>query len=105
MAAINADSPVDDLGMTKRSTNALKADNIRTIRQLIALSECELDKTPNLGSKSIREVKYALSEHGLMLAGGNAKPKKKNFYVCAYPEHHEAIKAYAAQLEASNGSS
>ena len=91
--------------MTKRTSNALKADDIRTVGQLIALTENQLSKTPNLGRKSQTEVQYALVEHGFTLREYKPNPKKKNFWVCASPEHHEAIKAFAAQLEAGNGNS
>ncbi len=96
---ISIDACIDELGITNRSSNALKADGINYISDLLALSEMGLSKTPNLGRKSLAEVTCALFSHGLTLRDYKPRPKKKNFYVCALPEHHEEIKTFAAQLD------
>jgi DNA-directed RNA polymerase subunit alpha len=49
--------PVDDLELTVRSANCLKAENIYYIGDLIQRTENELLKTPNLGRKSLNEIK------------------------------------------------
>ena len=49
--------PVDDLELTVRSANCLKAENIYYIGDLIRRTEVELLKTPNLGKKSLTEIK------------------------------------------------
>lgn len=59
--------PVDDLELTVRSANCLKAENIYYIGDLIQRSENELLKTPNLGRKSLNEIKDVLASKGLML--------------------------------------
>lgn len=59
--------PVDDLDLTVRSANCLKAENIYYIGDLIQLTETELLKTPNLGRKSLNEIKEVLSIKGLTL--------------------------------------
>lgn len=59
--------PVDDLELTVRSANCLKAENIYYIGDLIQRTENELLKTPNLGRKSLNEIKEALAAHGLTL--------------------------------------
>jgi DNA-directed RNA polymerase subunit alpha len=59
--------PVDDLELTVRSANCLKAENIFYIGDLIQKSEFELLKTPNLGKKSLTEIKDVLAQHGLAL--------------------------------------
>jgi DNA-directed RNA polymerase subunit alpha len=59
--------PVDDLELTVRSANCLKAENIYYIGDLIQRSEVELLKTPNLGKKSLTEIKDVLASHGLSL--------------------------------------
>jgi len=59
--------PVDDLELTVRSANCLKAENIFYIGDLIQKSEFELLKTPNLGKKSLTEIKDVLAQHGLSL--------------------------------------
>ena len=59
--------PVDDLDLTVRSANCLKAENIYYIGDLIQLTETELLKTPNLGRKSLNEIKDILSSKGLTL--------------------------------------
>jgi DNA-directed RNA polymerase subunit alpha len=59
--------PVDDLELTVRSANCLKAENIYYIGDLVQRSENELLKTPNLGKKSLNEIKEILSSHELGL--------------------------------------
>ena len=59
--------PVDDLELTVRSANCLKAENIYYIGDLIQRIEVELLKTPNLGKKSLTEIKDVLGSHGLSL--------------------------------------
>lgn len=59
--------PVDDLELTVRSANCLKAENIFYIGDLIQRTEVELMKTPNLGKKSLTEIKDILATHGLSL--------------------------------------
>jgi len=59
--------PVDDLELTVRSANCLKAENIYYIGDLIQRTENELLKTPNLGRKSLNEIKEVLSARGLTL--------------------------------------
>ena len=59
--------PVDDLELTVRSANCLKAENINYIGDLIQRSENELLKTPNLGRKSLTEIKEVLASRGLTL--------------------------------------
>jgi len=59
--------PVDDLELTVRSANCLKAENIYYIGDLVQRSEADLLKTPNLGKKSLTEIKSVLSSHGLSL--------------------------------------
>lgn len=59
--------PVDDLELTVRSANCLKAENIYYIGDLIQRTENELLKTPNLGKKSLNEIKEVLGTHGLTL--------------------------------------
>jgi DNA-directed RNA polymerase subunit alpha len=58
---------VDDLELTVRSANCLKAENIFLIGDLVQRSENELLKTPNLGRKSLSEIKEILSNRGLSL--------------------------------------
>ncbi len=59
--------PVDDLELTVRSANCLKAESIYYIGDLIQRSENDLLKTPNLGKKSLTEIKNVLASHGLSL--------------------------------------
>ena len=59
--------PVDDLELTVRAANCLKAENIYFIGDLIQRTEVELLKTPNLGKKSLTEIKDVLASHGLSL--------------------------------------
>jgi len=59
--------PVDDLELTVRSANCLKAENIYYIGDLIQRTENELLKTPNLGGQSHKEIKEVLAARGLTL--------------------------------------
>lgn len=59
--------PVDDLELTVRAANCLKAENIYYIGDLVQRSENDLLKTPNLGKKSLLEIKSVLAQHSLSL--------------------------------------
>jgi DNA-directed RNA polymerase subunit alpha len=59
--------PVDELELTVRSANCLKAENIYYIGDLVQRTETELLKTPNLGRKSLNEIKEVLAARGLTL--------------------------------------
>jgi len=59
--------PVDELELTVRSANCLKAENIYYIGDLIQRTENELMKTPNLGRKSYNDIKEVLASRGLTL--------------------------------------
>ena len=60
--------PVDDLELTVRSANCLKAENIFFIGDLVQRDESGLLKTPNLGKKSLNEIKTVLVARGLSLS-------------------------------------
>lgn len=59
--------PVDDLELTVRSANCLKVENIFYIGDLIQRTEAELLRTPNLGRKSLNEIKEVLATRELTL--------------------------------------
>jgi len=59
--------PVDDLELTVRAANCLKAENIYFIGDLVQRTEGDLLKTPNLGKKSLMEIKSVLAQHGFSL--------------------------------------
>lgn len=59
--------PVDDLELTVRSANCLKAEQIFYIGDLIQRTEVELLKAPNLGKKSLTEIKDILASKGMSL--------------------------------------
>jgi DNA-directed RNA polymerase subunit alpha len=59
--------PVDDLELTVRSANCLKAEALHYIGDLVQRSEVELLRTPNLGKKSLTEIKDILAAHSLSL--------------------------------------
>jgi len=59
--------PVDELELTVRSANCLKAEDIYYIGDLIQRTEVELLRTPNLGKKSLTEIKDVLATRGLSL--------------------------------------
>lgn len=59
--------PVDELELTVRSANCLKAESVNYIGDLVQRTEVELLKTPNLGKKSLTEIKNVLASRGLSL--------------------------------------
>jgi DNA-directed RNA polymerase subunit alpha len=59
--------PVDELELTVRSANCLKAENANYIGDLVQKTEVELLRTPNLGKKSLNEIKEILASHSLSL--------------------------------------
>jgi len=86
--------PVEDLELTVRAANCLKAQNIRTIGDLVHRAESDLLKTPNLGKKSLNEIKSALSLRnihlGMRVEGWVPSPPPS-------PEEMEAIALEIAQ--------
>ena len=76
--------PIDDLELTVRSANCLKAESIYYIGDLIQKTEVELLKTPNLGKKSLTEIKEVLAQRGLSLG------MKLENWPPAGLEHHRA---------------
>lgn len=58
---------IDDLELTVRSANCLKAEKIDYVGDLVQRTEMELLKTPNLGKKSLNEIKDVLAQNGLRL--------------------------------------
>ena len=58
---------IEELELTVRSTNCLKAESIFLIGDLIHRSEFDLLKTPNLGKKSLNEIKDVLASKNLSL--------------------------------------
>jgi len=72
--------PVDDLELTVRSANCLKAENIFYIGDLIQRTENELLKTPNLGRKSLNEIKEVLASRGLTLGTLNKIAYVENIF-------------------------
>jgi DNA-directed RNA polymerase subunit alpha len=59
--------PIEDLELTVRATNCLRGEHIQYIGDLVQKEEADLLKTPNLGKKSLNEIKEALGNHGLAL--------------------------------------
>ena len=59
--------PIDELELTVRSANCLKAENLYYIGDLVQRTEVELLRAPNLGKKSLTEIKDTLATHGLSL--------------------------------------
>lgn len=67
LPTINFSKSIEDLELTVRSFNCLKSLNIHTIEDLLQYKESELILTPNLGKKSIKEIKKALQQYNLSL--------------------------------------
>ena len=58
---------IDSLELTVRAFNCLRSENIRYIGDLVTRSEAQLLRTPNLGRKSLAEIKNILADQGLSL--------------------------------------
>jgi DNA-directed RNA polymerase subunit alpha len=90
---------VDELELTVRSANCLKAENIYYIGDLIQRTENELLKTPNLGRKSLNEIKEVLASRGLTLGmklenwppAGLDKRLSYNFRFSEWAAVHRAV--------------
>ncbi len=91
--------PVDELELTVRSANCLKAENIYYIGDLIQRTETELLKTPNLGRKSLNEIKEVLASRGLTLGarlenwppqGLDKRWRPISLQISAYPDRTAA---------------
>ena len=67
---------VDELELSARSLNCLKKSDINKIRDLVQLTEDDLDKIKNLGSKSSEEIKESLSRYNLTLKGAQKGEEK-----------------------------
>lgn len=85
--------PVEDLELTVRAANCLKAQFIRTIGDLVHNAESDLLKTPNLGKKSLNEIKAALSARNLHLG------MKVEGWVPTVPSEEEIAAAEKAKAE------
>ncbi|ALB02291.1 DNA-directed RNA polymerase subunit alpha [Francisella persica ATCC VR-331] len=59
--------PIDDLELTVRSSNCLRAENIKYLGDLVQYTESQLMKIPNLGKKSLNEIKQILIDNNLSL--------------------------------------
>jgi DNA-directed RNA polymerase alpha subunit len=56
-----------DLEMTTRTTNCLRAENLYYLGDIIQKTVLDMRRTPNLGPKSLNEIKELLGDHGLTL--------------------------------------
>jgi hypothetical protein len=72
---LTRNAPVSILQLSARPTNCLAAENIKTVRKLLAYSEAELMRLPNFGRVSLEEIKRALTRHGCRLAGKPLRPR------------------------------
>jgi DNA-directed RNA polymerase alpha subunit len=59
--------PIDDLGMSVRTTNALLAEGIKTVGQLTTFSYHNIWRRPGIGRRAMWEIRDALKERGLFL--------------------------------------
>lgn len=55
-------TPIDDLGLSARTTNALVNNDIQTVNDLVTLSDSELRELKGFGSKALEEVQQKLTE-------------------------------------------
>ena len=74
---IDLNSKIDMLELTVRSNNVLKAEGIFTIKNLVQYTERDLIRLPNMGRKSLNEIKEHLAVHNLVLGSIFEEPEKK----------------------------
>lgn len=75
--------PIEDLGLSVRPLNCLKAAGIDVLGELVVLNKADLIKFHNMGKKSLQEIEEAVISKGLwfgfdiktFLQGKNTKPK------------------------------
>ncbi|MCC7203719.1 MAG: tetratricopeptide repeat protein [Phycisphaeraceae bacterium] len=87
------DTPVTDFDLTVRTRNALRKMNVRTLGDLLRISEAELCSYRNFGDSSLQEIKAMLAQRGLKL--GQAASEQQT----------AAKQAVYDQLKTSTGSS
>ncbi len=68
------DMPIAELDLSVRASNCLQAENIKTVRDLVARTEADMLKIRNFGKTSLKEVKKKLTELGLSLGMGRGEP-------------------------------
>lgn len=61
------DIPVTDFELSVRARNCLKKMQIRTLRDLVRVSEAELNSYKNVGDTTVTEIKQMLASKGLRL--------------------------------------
>lgn len=76
---LTLDSPVEDLEIGARAANCLRAEGLKTVRELVKRTERELLRAPNLGRKSLNEIKEALAPSGLYLGMGKGLEQREKF--------------------------
>ncbi len=81
------DTPVTDFDLSVRSRNALRKMNIRTLGDLLRVTEAQLRSFKNFGEASLEEIKTMLAQRGLRL--GQAVEQQQT----------QAKQAYYNQLE------
>ncbi len=87
------DTPVSDFELSVRTRNALRKMDIRTLGDLLKVTEAELRSFKNFGDASLEEIKAMLAQKGLKLGQ-------------AVEVHQEEVKqAVYEQLEAAGGDS
>lgn len=64
------DTPVNDFELSVRARNCLRKMNIRTLGDLLRITEPELLSYKNFGETSLQEIKDMLSSKGLRLGQG-----------------------------------
>lgn len=94
---VELDIDIDRLDLTVRSCNCLKAEGIKTVRDLVSCKESQLIGTLNLGRKSLIEIKDCLAAQGLSL--GMNVPFNDNFKISTMKaEYTELLKSKQARL-------
>ena len=94
--------PVDELELTVRSANCLKAENIHYIGDLVTRMESDLLRTPNLGKKSLNEIKEVLLSITGLSGSGKSSLAFDTLYAEGQRRYVESLSAYARQIEVSN---
>jgi DNA-directed RNA polymerase alpha subunit len=66
---LDKSASINQLGLTVRTTNCLMSEDIFTVSELISFRENDLFKIPNMGRKSLNDIKDRLKKYGLKLEG------------------------------------
>jgi hypothetical protein len=71
---VRASDDIDVLDLSFRAYNALRRNNVRTVGDLLSLSDVEILRFRNIGESSLRDLRARLAAHGLSMQVAPSPP-------------------------------